>query len=1571
MSKSVLSTVKPLKGLAVDLSSASVENLSANNINLSSDTVELLLDGSQLNGTTIINSEIDNTIIGINNPSYGFFTGLTTFGDTVFYSLDKTKSVSWNALFGVLTINGGVSINGCVTIGNIHICRNTISAINTDGDVIIRPKGIGNIYLNGPVNNVTSSGNYVTSLANGSVTFLSSDYINFTSLSSNSSITTFSDQTFTTVNGDIILNTDTGLTSKNISNIKTTRGNILITTNLSSKVRTGDVITIISSNSTPTINGKFTVTTILDSTHFNISSSNTIISQGNFGIFTKDANNSIYLNASEMVNIPKNIPLVFDNIQNNISGNTSGIIIKSQADIIFNIPETNKLQIPQNTLIQLGTSGNNNINFDGTSINVDSYKDITVTAPNGYFNVNDAFFSDPNPYIANYQQNFNDISDRGIQFSYWSGGATNGSMQLGWFGYKQSTKNFTLLTNAVNTNEIITGNIGKFEIGSVVISSGGSLDVSCGVIKNVNLITGCGGTININSSTNINISAGNRISLISGIDIYIPNNIQITLGTKGSYIKEDVNNNLILQSKNILIPTNTKLCFDGSSIGNQSIFSTTSGNLNIKSSVDLLLTTTGGNIIIPSGTSSTASSIQFGTTNQTIYGNTTGIYFNSISSFGSLNLIANSNINVANSTGNILINALNGDINLFSSTGNVRLYQNSKIIFGISGSSNSITSDSIGNLKIYGSGNNLIEFKNSQQINLTTNTGGTINIPYNVQLNFDNLSTIGNRYIIADTAANFNITNTNSNGNLNLVALNTSIFNTNGTTTINNNNTNINTKSLTINGTNGVFNLSNVYFKSQNPYFANYSSFSSDLTDRGFLYNYWSTSSTSASLGWFGYKQSIRQFVFYQDAVNNNDVISGTLGSFTLSGLNVNKIDMNCGTISNLNTITGCRGVVNILSTDSTNICTSNLMLNAGIIQIPYNTPLAFGNTSSNISMNSNGNMIINVNDGSGNLILNSNVQINGTTTNVYTTVTNFIDPIITLGTVVGSVPVDLKDRGIEFKWYSTSGNSTGFFGFQNSTNRFVYYNPSINTNEIMSGILGDVQFANGYYNNLDVNCGTISNVSVIKACSSGLSLVSTSGALTLTAPSINLNSNNILIPNNSNLSFGTTGSITTNSRGITLNTNLQLSQNSSLYFGSQTSLSTSLGNFLITNTSGNILLNSNVIIPTNNSLIFGNTTTSISSDGHNLQLYGYSIGFNSTTSITFNGNVNIIGKINTTDQKYIYPLGTSEQISISSIINSTTIGNIIITTNNIHYLNINDSITSINTNSIPSIDGVFIVNQIISPTQFSIIGPTLTSNGTSGFITSSLKIYQGKDIGLEFDFWQNNTGNGVTSGSTYYQTGFFGRQYTSGNLVYYQNANITDNIVTSSTLGNMLLNTLYTNKISGLYNTPINLTSGLNGTIGSSIDNIPIGQSTPHSGSFTTLEINNNLICGIERILLSSLNISQNPSTSIITTYITTFGATQNFSGTIGDTSTNSLLKDGQIKKIIIAGMGNNCIYNLSFAPGTLIAPNPLKTNILPSIIQFKRQGQSVELMWNAQAQNFTTGAWQISGIGGGCYIF
>ena len=1620
-------TYKPLKGLSVSGNSGVFDTLQTNNLILSSENIESLFTGTQIVDVTILDSAIQNTIIGANSPNEGYFTKLSTTNDVVF-TTGTGQSVNWDSTNGIFTIVGSLNIYGCSTLGNILICNNDIKALNTNGDLNLIPKGLGTIYLTGPVSNIASSGNYLTSLANGNITFVSSDYINLTSQSSSSSINTFSDQTYTTVNGDISLSTDSGCGQKLVTNVYSTSGSIAVSTAQPSDVRIGDTITLSNTNSLPTMNGSFLVTQIINSNTFSISTGNTTLTtNATTGILFKPKTNNINLNAGNFVTIPSDIKLTFGSSSNSLSGNTGGMIVNSSGDINLNVPSTNIINIPQTTKVQLGTSGNNYINYDGNSINVFSYNNINLSGSSGYMNFQDMYIQDPNPVIANYTQLYTDNVDKGIQFKYWSGGNSS----LGWFGYKQSTGKFTFLTSATNSNEVLTGTLGKLDIGDIsttsisINSSGSFVDVNCGSLLNVKLITGCGGTININSSNNVNITTGTRLALISGGDIYVPNNIPFTFGTTGSSVKEGTSGSMFITAArniymnmqtngSVVIQPTSKISFDGTSVGNQSISSDTSGNFTLLTNKNINLQTTGGNVVVPANTS-----LQFGNSTETISGSTSGLFLYSQSTFGSVNIIATSNVNVSSTFGNISLSTSRGDIQLYTTNGNTRLLQGSYLVFGINSTSNSIRTNSSGNLSLYGTGTNSIDIKNASTINLNANN--TINIPTSVQVNFD--GGVGSRYLITDSSSNILLTNSNASSGTFITSLNTVINNTGGTTILNNATTNISTSTFTLTGTNAFINTTNVKMTDPILSLANYTLTSNDLKDRGIEFNYFSTTG-SMKLGWFGFKNNTQQFTYYSDAINTGEVISGTLGTFSLGSLSVSSnisfgttgnINMNCGTISNLNTILGCGGTVNINTSQNMNINSSNIFLSASSkILIPNTTPLSFGNTSTNISSDTNGNLMITANNGSGTLVLNSNVQINGTTSNVFSTITNVQDPIFSIGGVTGPVINDGKDRGIEFKWYGTSngttGSKVGFFGFKNSTQRFTFIPDDTNVNEVISGNTGDVQFANGYVNNLDVSCGTVANVSVITGCAmNGLSIISSSGNISISSANINLPSNSLLAFGSTSNSISATSSgnlninslqntvITSNTGGIIFNTNTsgsgytQFSNNSPMYFGSASSgnflKSDTSGNFNITNTSGDIYISpytnnslgsyGNVIIPTNDSLVFGNSSTRIASDGSSLQLYGYSIGFNSTTTITFNGNVNILGSVASVDAgRYIYPLGTRQQLTITSIVNSSTIGNILVSTNIENYLVVGDTVTLTNTDSTPNVNNTYIVNQIISNTTFSIPNTILSSSGTTGIMYGVLKTYQGKDVGIEVDYWSTVGNTSVTAGSVNYKQAFFGWLNNTQQWTYYSNATIQNNVVTGGVLGDLRANELFAKKISGFtLDGPIvgsmYTIAGSNFQIsGGAIDNTPIGQTTAQTGRFSSLDstvstslqnvtMQSNLNYSVERFTLSSLLPTRSPSTSVITTFINISGNT--FIATGSMTSTG--ISDGQVKKLICSSMGNNCKYVLSFQSGTLIAPNPLN-GPQPTTATFKSSGQSLELLFDSLLNG-----WVISG-GNGCQI-
>jgi hypothetical protein len=1651
-------STKPLKGPTISSNVGTFDTIIANNVLLENISVVGLLEDSIFVNVTIKDSELINTVIGAGGANVGYFTNLYTNQNVNFQSNQFGSYVNWDPTTSIFNImNGTLKVDGCSFLGNLEICENYINAVNPNGDITLKPNGIGTIYLNGPIYNTASTGNFYSEIKNGSFTVTSLENINLQSSSGSFNLSTLKDQTFTTKNGDISLNTE-NVSNLNISSINSTNGSTRITTSLNHNLRPGDIITL---SNTGVIDNKYTVGNILSNNSFllttNTSIGSTIITKGNL---IKTLSNNILLNTLSLVKIPENTDLTFGTTTNSISGNTQSLLISSNADISMIMPTSKSFIIPQNTFIDFGsvssTLGNSNItsgnyiNHDGSSLNIIGTNNIKVNSQSLQINSTNTSFYDPILTISNYTTGSFDRKDKGIEYKYFN--TQSNTMATGWFGYKASTNKFTFIPNATNNGEVISGTPGEFEIGNVsannvTIAAGATFDVNCGQLINVNTITGCGGIINVNATNNLNITSGNRISLIANNDIYIPNNIPITLGTSGSNLVEKTSGNLqFTASKNIslltqtngsiIIPINTNLSFDGTSIGNQKINSNTNGDLLISSNKNLYLNLTNGNIIIPSNNDgiSTKSSLQFGNSSEIIYGNTNGINIITNSSLGSLNLLSQKDTNISNSNGNITLRPLTGDIQLYTTLGNVRLLPTSRLIFNITGTQNSIRIDTIGNLVINGDTTKSIELKNTQNISLIASSDINIQTPSNINISsgtYVNLSQDKSRYIVADTLGSFLLTNNLSNGSIILTSLNTTINNTNGTLSAVNSTTTISTNTLTISGTTGSivnFNTENVKFRDPIISLADYTLISNDLKDRGVEFNYF----TSGSMvnAWFGFKNSTGRFTYYSNAINTNEIISGTIGqvqfdsAYLTNSLNFTgngNINMNCGTISNLNTIIGCTGTVNIIGSNNVNISSNNILLQAGSkVQLPYNIPLSFGNTTNTISADSNGTMTITALGGSGTVVLNSNVQINGTTSSVYSTITNIQDPIFSLGGVTGPLLNDLKDRGIEFKWNNgiagTAGSKTGFFGYKNNLGRFVFIKDGINVDEIYSGTYSDVQFGNGYLTNLDLANGTISNVNTISG--GRINIIATSD-------SISLSSGNTILPYNSKLSFGSTSnSISADTSGnlniystkdtnitsqtgninFSVNTNgsfISLPQNVPLYFGSNTSIiSNSSGNLDISNSNGNInlipkLSSGNINIPTNTFLNFTDSNTtrnSLLSDGQQLFVNGYQ-GVNiNTSTFTISGNVNVIGSItadvgtNFDINSYILPLGTSQILNIQSIqsISGYTSGSTLVTVNTNHNFTIGDSIKLTNTTSVPTIDGTYTIRTIPNSTSFIISSANILSpSGVGGTVKSNLTTYQGKDVGIQVNYWTTVGNTSLTSGSAGYKTGFFGYKNSSQRWTYYNNATISNNIVTG-TLSDIEVNKVFTNNMSGFIldgaiSAGSNSIAGSNFQIsGGAINSTPIGVNTAQTGRFTNLSntvsasfqnvtLTSSLAYTFERYTLSTSGLqTRNPSSSYVISMFSVTGTNYiTSSGTMPSNSVN--IQDGTFKILTCSSMGIGCRHTIYFGENKLITPNPLNTNAQATKLIFKRQGQTAQLVFDAQGNN-NNGAWIL--LNSGVYV-
>ena len=94
-----------------------------------------------------------------------------------------------------------------------------------------------------------------------------------------------------------------------------------------------------------------------------------------------------------------------------------------------------------------------------------------------------------------------------------------------------------------------------------------------------------------------------------------------------------------------------------------------------------------------------------------------------------------------------------------------------------------------------------------------------------------------------------------------------------------------------------------------------------------------------------------------------------------------------------------------------------------------------------------------------GDLIVDGDLTVGGTTTTVNSTTVTVDDPVFTLGGDTAPASDDNKDRGIEFRYHTGSAAALGFFGYDDSLRKFVFYANATNTSEVFTGTLGEAEF--------------------------------------------------------------------------------------------------------------------------------------------------------------------------------------------------------------------------------------------------------------------------------------------------------------------------------------------------------------------------------------------------------------------------------------------------------------------------------------------------------------------------------
>lgn len=137
----------------------------------------------------------------------------------------------------------------------------------------------------------------------------------------------------------------------------------------------------------------------------------------------------------------------------------------------------------------------------------------------------------------------------------------------------------------------------------------------------------------------------------------------------------------------------------------------------------------------------------------------------------------------------------------------------------------------------------------------------------------------------------------------------------------------------------------------------------------------------------------------------------------------------------------------------------------------------------------------------SGDLTVGGDLTVNGTVTTVNSTTVTVDDIVLTLGGDTAPVADDNLDRGIEYRYFDTTAK-VGFFGFDDSTGRFVFVPDANLTSGQVTGSLGDIDVGGAFVGNVEIGVSTdqtITTSSGALAIGSATNTVNVTGTLTAT----------------------------------------------------------------------------------------------------------------------------------------------------------------------------------------------------------------------------------------------------------------------------------------------------------------------------------------------------------------------------------------------------------------------------------------------------------------------------------------
>jgi hypothetical protein len=243
------------------------------------------------------------------------------------------------------------------------------------------------------------------------------------------------------------------------------------------------------------------------------------------------------------------------------------------------------------------------------------------------------------------------------------------------------------------------------------------------------------------------------------------------------------------------------------------------------------------------------------------------------------------------------------------------------------------------------------------------------------------------------------------------------------------------------------------------------------------------------------------------------------------------------------------------------------------------------------------------------NLTVRGDLVVQGTRTVVDTTVTNFIDPIITLGGVANNGPYIIdtnQDKGIAFNWFDTDAK-TGFFGYKDSLGFFTFIPNASFSGDVVSGTKGavDAYLAGGASNSIVYQSAPNITAFLSPATTSGWVLASTGVSSAPTWIKVATEG----ATTSTNIGGGTRGQIP-----------FQTNTGTTAFFGPGTA-----GNLLVsagTTSTGPVF---------QNTLTLAGTTTSISTTTGALQVKG-GVGIGGSVYVS-----NRVGFVNTSNISTVY----------------------------------------------------------------------------------------------------------------------------------------------------------------------------------------------------------------------------------------------------------------------------------------------------------------------------------------------